>query len=182
MQVNELFHGFRVKSVTQIDQIKAKMWRMEYEKNGADLIWFEREDQNANMTFGISFKTVPKDDTGVFHILEHSVLCGSEKFPVKELFNSIEKTSVATYYNAETAGDYTLYYASSCIKKDFSNLLDIYLDAVFHPLSLKNPMTFLQEGWHWEIDDDGSVKANGVVYNEMKSAIAEREYWLWSQL
>jgi len=182
MKVNDLFHGFRVKSVTELEEIKAKMWRMEYEKNGADLVWFEREDANANMTFGIGFKTVPDDDTGVFHIIEHSVLCGSDKYPVKEPFVELIKSSVNTFLNAMTYNDKTVYPICSRNKKDFLNLMDVYLDAVFHPLSIRNPLAFRQEGWHWDIDDEGKASANGVVYSEMKGAYASADRIIFREL
>ena len=175
MQTGELFHGFRVDSYTDIPEISARMWRMTYEKNGAGLIWLERPDDNGNKTFGIAFKTVPDDDTGVFHILEHSVLCGSEKYPVKEPFVELIKTSVNTFLNAMTYPDKTVYPVSSRNSRDFLNLAGVYLDAVFYPLSVKNPLAFLQEGWHWEVgegDDPEKVTCNGVVYSEMKGAYA----------
>lgn len=182
MKVNELYHGFRVKSVTHIDEIGADMWRMEFEKNGAELIWFERPDDQDNKTFGIAFRTIPDDDTGVFHILEHSVLCGSEKYPVREPFVELLKSSLQTFLNAMTYPDKTVYPVCSRNDKDFYNLTGVYLDAVFKPLCVRRPLAFRQEGWHYEIGEDGKVTRNGVVYNEMKGAYASPDRALYKEL
>lgn len=175
MRENDLFHGFRVKSVSRVEEISADMIRMEFEKNGCELIWLDRADDNDNKTFGIAFRTVPDDDTGVFHILEHSVLCGSENFPVKEPFVDLLKSSLNTFLNAMTYPDKTVYPVCSRNDKDFYNLTHVYLDAVFKPLCVRRPLAFRQEGWHFEPQDDGSVKCNGVVYNEMKGAYASAD-------
>ena len=166
MQVNDLIHGFRVRGREALPEIGATLWRMEYEKNGADLIWLERPDDNK--TFAIAFKTIPQDDTGVFHILEHSVLNGSEKYPVREPFVELLKSSLSTFLNAFTFPDKTMYPVSSRNSTDFLNLMDVYLDAVLHPLCVKDDHAFLQEGWHYEPAGDGSIVVNGVVFNEMK--------------
>ncbi|MBP5270982.1 MAG: insulinase family protein [Clostridia bacterium] len=181
-KVNDLFHGFRVTSVTYIDEISADMIRMEFEKNGAELIWLDRDDDNSNKTFGIAFRTPPDDDTGVFHILEHSVLCGSENFPVKEPFVDLLKSSVHTFLNAMTYPDKTVYPVASRNDQDFFNLTRVYLDAVFKPLCVRRPLAFRQEGWHWEIGDDGRVTCNGVVYNEMKGAYASADRMMGKRL
>lgn len=171
LTVGTRLHGFVVEEKRPLDEIRATMYRMRYEKNGADLIWLDREDKNK--TFAISFKTIPQDDTGVFHILEHSVLCGSKKYPVKEPFVDLLKSSLQTFLNAFTFPDKTMYPVASRNDQDFLNLMDVYLDAVFHPLSLESPEAFRQEGWHYELDaPDGELKCNGVVYNEMKGAYA----------
>lgn len=164
-------HGFTVKEVREIPEIKAVMYRMEFDKNGADLVWLDRADDNK--TFGICFKTVPEDSTGIFHIIEHSVLNGSEKYPVKEPFVELLKSSLQTFLNAMTGSDLTIYPVASRNDQDFQNLMDVYLDAVFHPLTLKDPHAFRQEGWHYELDDpDGELLINGVVYNEMQGAMS----------
>ena len=111
MQVNDLIHGFRVRGSETLSEIGATLWRMEYEKNGADLVWLDRPDDNK--TFAIAFKTIPQDDTGVFHILEHSVLNGSEKYPVREPFVELLKSSLSTFLNAFTFPDKTMYPVSS---------------------------------------------------------------------
>ena len=174
MRINDVIHGFRVLERRQLDEIGAVLWRMEYEKNGARLIWLDRPDDNK--TFSIAFKTIPQDDTGVFHILEHSVLNGSEKYPVKEPFVELLKSSMATFLNAMTFPDKTMYPVSSRNPQDFLNLMDVYLDAVLHPLSLHDEHAFLQEGWHYELDSpEGELRYNGVVYNEMKGAYASAD-------
>ena len=160
-------HGFTVKSVTDLPEVKGRLVRMTYEKNGADLAWLDRDDDNK--TFAIMFRTIPDDDTGVAHIIEHSVLCGSEKYPVKKPFVELLKSSFATYLNAWTAPDCTTYPVCSRNNVDFLNLTDVYLDAVFHPLSVKGPLPFRQEGWHYEMKD-GELVRNGVVMSEMKGA------------
>ncbi len=171
---NDLIHGFRVVYGQKLDEIGATLWRMTYEKNGADLIWLEREDDNK--TFAIAFKTIPSDDTGVFHILEHSVLCGSDKYPTKEPFVELIKSSMATFLNALTFSDKTMYPISSRNPQDYLNLIDVYMDAVLHPLSITDPHAFRQEGWHYELDNpDSELICNGVVYNEMKGAYASND-------
>ena len=171
MNVNDRIHGFLVKEVREEPELRATMVRMEYEKNGADLLWLDRPDDNK--TFSIAFKTIPSDDTGVFHILEHSVLNGSEKYPVKEPFVELLKSSLQTFLNAMTFPDKTMYPVSSRNDRDFLNLMDVYLDAVLHPLSVKDPHAFLQEGWHFELDGpEDTPRFNGVVFNEMKGAYA----------
>ena len=167
MKQGETLHGFQLQYSQPLPEIGAVLHRFSYVKNGADLVWLERPDDN--MTFSIAFKTVPQDDTGVFHILEHSVLNGSDKYPVKEPFVDLIKGSLATFLNAMTFPDKTMYPISSRNPRDFLNLMDVYLDAVLHPLCVKDPHAYRQEGWHYELDaPDGELTVNGVVYNEMK--------------
>ena len=181
MQINDRIHGFRVLERRDLGEISAVLWRMEYEKNGARLIWLDRPDDN--MTFSIAFKTIPQDDTGVFHILEHSVLNGSEKYPVKEPFVELLKSSMATFLNAMTFPDKTMYPVSSRNRQDFLNLMDVYLDAVLHPVSLRDRHAFLQEGWHYELDSpEGELRCNGVVYNEMKGAYSSADTVMEEQM
>ncbi len=181
MEQNELLHGFRLVYTQELPEIGAKLHRMEYVQNGADLVWLERPDDNK--TFSITFKTVPQDDTGVFHILEHSVLNGSRKYPVKEPFVELLKSSLQTFLNAFTAPDMTMYPVCSRNDQDFLNLIDVYMDAVLHPLSVENPHAFRQEGWHYELDSpQGELRCNGVVYNEMKGAYADPDRVLIGQL
>lgn len=170
MKVNDRIHGFTVREVRELPEIKATMVRMEYEKNGADLVWLDRADENK--TFAITFKTIPENDTGVFHILEHSVLNGSKKYPVKEPFVELLKSSLQTFLNAFTFPDKTMYPVCSRNDQDFLNLMDVYLDAVLHPLSIEDPHAFLQEGWHYEPEGD-ALRLNGVVFNEMKGAYSD---------
>ncbi len=180
MQVDTRLHGFRVTRVRELKELKGSLVEMVYEKNGAQLAWLDRPDQN--MTFAIAFKTVPEDDTGVFHILEHSVLCGSDKYPVKEPFVNLLRTSLQTFLNAMTFGDKTMYPVSSRNQKDFANLVDIYMDAVLHPAIYTQENIFRQEGWHYEFAEDGSLLRNGVVYNEMKGAYASEDTLIEGEL
>ena len=126
-----------------------------------------------NKTFCVAFKTLPEDSTGVFHILEHSVLCGSAKYPVREPFVELMKSSMATFLNAMTFPDKTIYPVSSRNEQDFLNLAEVYLDAVFAPRILQDPNIFYQEGWHIELDENGAPLYKGVVFNEMKGAMSD---------
>ena len=138
-----------------------------HDKTGARVLSIVNNDENK--VFGISFRTPPADSTGVAHIMEHSVLCGSRKYPVKEPFVEILKGSLQTFVNAFTYPDKTCYPCASQNLKDFYNLVDIYLDAVFYPLIPEH--TLRQEGWHYEIDSpDAPLTFKGVVFNEMKGA------------
>ena len=166
MRVNEKIHGFTVTKKEHIDELGCDVYLMQYDKNGARLLFLDREDDNK--TFSIAFKTVPSDSTGVFHILEHSVLCGSRKFPLKDPFVELLKGSLNTFLNAMTFQDKTMYPVSSRNDKDFMNLMEVYLDAVFHPLAAENSFAFMQEGWHYEIDECGKLDYKGVVLNEMR--------------
>lgn len=166
MQINDRLYGFLVKDKKFIREVGADVYVMEFEKNGARLLYIDREEDNK--TFSISFKTVPTDSTGVFHIIEHSVLCGSEKFPVKDPFVELLKGSLNTFLNAITFQDKTMYPVASRNDKDFYNLVEIYLDAVFSPKVVKDKNAFLQEGWHYVIEDDGRLGYKGVVLNEMR--------------
>lgn len=169
--MSELFHGFAETRVRELSEIDAKLHEMKHVKSGARLIWIEREDDNK--TFGIAFKTLPENDTGVFHILEHSVLNGSDRYPVKEPFVELLKNSMNTFLNAMTFSDKTVYPVSSKNNQDFINLMRVYLDAVFHPLIHSKPEIFYQEGWHHEFAEDGTVSYKGVVFNEMKGATSD---------
>ena len=174
INIGAVLFGFRVEKVTDLPDVHGRLWRMTYERNGADLVWLERDDEVK--TFVIAFKTLPENDTGVAHILEHSVLCGSRKYPVKSPFDELRKSSLCVYMNASTWRDKTAYPFSTRNDTDFLNLADVYLDAVFHPRSLTSPMAFRQEGWHDELDPKtGDLSWNGVVYNEMKGVFAEPE-------
>ncbi|MDY3228500.1 MAG: insulinase family protein [Kiritimatiellia bacterium] len=169
MTVGEQICGFKVTAIENLPEVSGRMVKMVYERNGAELVWLDRADDNK--TFGIAFKTPPVDDTGVTHILEHSVLCGSDRYPVKEPFVELLKSSMATYLNASTWPDRTVYPVATRNDRDFQNLVSVYLDAVFHPLCVKNDWAWRQEGWHYEFKDDRLVR-NGVVYSEMKGSLA----------
>lgn len=144
---------------------------LKHRKTGARVVLMENDDDNK--VFYIGFRTPPSDSTGVMHILEHSVLCGSKNFPVKDPFLELAKGSLNTFLNAMTYPDKTVYPVASCNDKDFQNLMHVYLDAVFYPRILDSDMTFKQEGWHYELPDkDSELTINGVVYSEMKGAFS----------
>lgn len=145
-----------------------------HKKSGARIVVLSNDDDNK--VFSIGFRTPPKDSTGVAHIIEHTVLCGSEKFPAKDPFIELAKGSLNTFLNAMTYPDKTVYPVASCNDKDFANLMDVYLDAVFHPNIYRNEMIFKQEGWHYELrNPEDPITLNGVVYNEMKGAFSSPE-------
>ena len=171
--MNTRLHGFTEIRQAPLSELDATLHEMEHAQTGARLVWLERDEENK--TFGIAFPTLPKDDTGVFHILEHSVLCGSDRYPVKEPFVELLKHSMNTFLNALTFPDKTLYPISSRNPKDFLTLMRVYLDAVFHPAIYHNPAIFRQEGWRYEFDADGQPHYKGVVFNEMKGAFADAD-------
>lgn len=153
----------------EIADLKSKGIRLKHKKSGARVMLLENDDRNK--VFYIGFRTPPVDGTGTPHILEHSVLCGSRKFPVKDPFIELAKGSLNTFLNAMTYPDKTVYPVASTNKQDFYNLVDVYMDAVLHPNIYEHEEIFKQEGWHYEMDDpDGDIRINGVVYNEMKGA------------
>lgn len=176
-------HGFTAVKSEPISEVEGTVHLMHHAASGARLMFIENDD--ANKAFSITFKTPADDDTGVFHILEHSVLCGSEKFPVKEPFVNLLKTSMQTFLNAMTFPDKTMYPVASTNEQDLVNLMDVYLDAVFHPDIYRRPVIFQQEGWHRELEGEGEgerLVVNGVVYNEMKGALSEPDSVLYDGL
>ena len=179
MQAGSKIHGFTVKRVRELTELSANLWEMEHDKTGAQLIWLDRADENK--AFSIAFKTIPEDSTGVFHILEHSVLCGSDKYPLKEPFVELLKSSVQTFLNAITYPDKTVYPISSRNDQDYLNLMDVYLDAVLHPAIYHKPEIFRQEGWRYEQGENGIVY-QGVVLNEMKGAFGAPQEVLESSM
>ena len=169
MEINQVKHGFKLLKVQFVNDINAYFCEYEHIKSGGRVVHIKNDDPHC--TFAIGFRTLPKDSTGVCHIIEHSLLCGSKKYPLKEPFVNLLKSSVATFLNAFTAYDWTMYPFSSQVPQDFDNVLSIYLDAVFNPLCMVDKKPFLQEGWHLELlnkEDNPTIK--GVVYNEMKGA------------
>lgn len=197
-------HGFGPVQSEALSEIDGFAHVTRHGKSGARLLFLENEDDNK--AFSISFKTPPVNDTGVFHILEHSVLCGSDKFPVKEPFVNLLKTSMQTFLNALTFPDKTMYPVASTNEQDLLNLMDVYMDAVLHPAIYAKRAIFEQEGWHYELDEadaagvaaDGSAEAetaqascdgmatsverlryNGVVFNEMKGALSDPDSVLY---
>ena len=171
--LNKNIHGFVFTEEEYIPELCATLFSGTYEKTGTEIAYLKRADKNK--TFSIAFKTLPKDDTGVFHILEHSVLCGSRKYPVKEPFVELLKASLKTFLNAMTFPDKTMYPISSRNQKDFLNLVEVYMDAVLHPLAVEDKNIFYQEGWHYEINENGELSYNGVVFNEMKGAYSSAD-------
>lgn len=173
MNLNETAarHGFCVDRVRESKELGGQLVEMHHEKTGAQLAWVDNGE--VNKTFCVAFKTLPEDSTGVFHILEHSVLCGSAKYPVREPFVELMKSSMATFLNAMTFPDKTIYPVSSRNEQDFLNLAEVYLDAVFAPRILQDPNIFYQEGWHIELDENGAPLYKGVVFNEMKGAMSD---------
>lgn len=166
--------GFRLEKRETAEQLHATAYTLTHIQTGAQLFYLDRPDENK--TFCIAFPTLPEDSTGVFHILEHSVLNGSERYPVKEPFVSLLQSSMQTFLNAMTYPDKTVYPVSSRNEQDFRNLMAVYLDAVFCPMIHKKPEIFMQEGWHYEFDPEtGEPFFNGVVYSEMKGAYADVE-------
>jgi presequence protease len=164
-------YGFIKTREIPIKELDAVLCQYTHEKTGLELIWINRKEENK--TFSIAFETLPENDTGVFHILEHSTLCGSDKYPVKEPFVELMKNSMNTFLNAMTFPDKTVYPISSKNNKDFMNLVSVYLDAVFAPSIYHKPEIFRQEGWHYEFDEEGNVCYNGVVFNEMKGVYSD---------
>ncbi len=163
---NVNLHGFVIEKEERVDYLDATLVTLRHEKTRMPLFFLDRPDNNKS--FAIGFITKPEDDSGVFHIIEHSVLCGSKKYPVKEPFAELMKSTVSTYLNALTYQRFTLYPVSSYIDKALFDMMDVYLDAVFNPLVLEDENIFLQEGHRFEVDEDGSLQANGVVFNEMR--------------
>jgi hypothetical protein len=162
-----LHHGFRIERQADVPEINSTATLYTHVKSGARLLSLVNEDENK--VFGINFRTPPEDSTGVAHIMEHSVLCGSRKYPLKEPFVELIKGSMKTFLNAFTMPDKTCYPVASTNTKDFYNLADVYMDAVLHPLIPEK--TLLQEGWHFELDEpEGELVYKGVVFNEMKGA------------
>ena len=175
--------GFTVVSQEPVPEIGGYAYVMRHEATGARLLWLANAD--ANKSFAIAFKTPPADDTGVFHILEHSVLCGSDAYPVKEPFVNLLKTSMQTFLNALTFPDKTMYPVASTNTADLENIMGVYLDAVLHPAIYDRPRIFEQEGWHLEVEGEGTdarLSYNGVVFNEMKGALSDPDDVLYQAL
>lgn len=180
-------HGFAVERCETVPELDSDAYVLRHTTSGARLLYLACNDENK--AFAIGFKTPPADSTGVFHILEHSVLCGSAKFPVKEPFVDLIKSSMQTFLNAMTYPDKTIYPVATTNEQDLYNLMDVYLDAVFNPAIYTKPTIFEQEGWHYELDlpegaegeggdssaslREGTLRYNGVVFNEMKGALSD---------
>ena len=181
LRCGQVVHGFEVKAVTALPQLRAVAYQLRHEASGARVLHLHTND--AENLFSISFPTLPPDNTGVPHILEHSVLAGSRKFPVREPFFEMLKMSMATFLNAMTGGDATYYPVASNVRQDLFNLAEVYFDAVFHPLLTEQ--TFLREGHHLapakSEEPLGDLTINGIVFNEMKGAYSHPESILYRE-
>lgn len=165
----------------RVEDVQSDGFILRHKKSGARIAILSNNDDNK--VFYIGFRTPPEDETGVPHIIEHTTLCGSKKFPVKDPFIELAKGSLNTFLNAMTYSDKTVYPVASCNDQDFKNLMDVYLDAVFNPNITKYEEIFKQEGWHYELTGkDDELKINGVVYNEMKGAYSSPDEVLSSQI
>lgn len=180
MEYNLSNYGFQIERKEYIEEANGTAYTLKHQKSGAKLLYLDNDDENK--AFSIGFKTLPEDSTGVFHILEHSVLSGSEKYPLKSPFVELMKGSMKNFLNAMTFSDKTLFLFSTVNEKDYINLMDVYLDAVFHPLIYTKKEIFQQEGWHYELSADGKPDINGVVYNEMKGAFSSVDTCLSAHL
>ena len=180
MQIEEC-KNYEVVEKREIRDLNSMSYLLRHKKTGARVALLENDDPNK--VFYIGFRTPPEDSTGVAHILEHSVLCGSREFPVKDPFVELVKGSLNTFLNAMTYSDKTIYPIASCNDKDFQNLMHVYLDAVFYPRIYDTDKIFCQEGWHYELDGlDGELTINGVVYNEMKGAFSSPDDVLYREI
>ncbi len=181
LEIGKSYQNFELKWIKEIKEINNTLYYFEHQKNGAGLLYFKNDD--INKVFTIGFKTLPEDSCGTPHILEHSVLNGSRKYPCKEPFMELVKGSLKTFLNAFTASDKTMYPIASTNQKDFMNLMDVYLDAVLYPKIYDTEEIFLQEGWHHEIfNKEDEVIFNGVVYNEMKGAFSSPESIIYRKI
>ena len=181
MEINKVYSGFRLDRIERIDEINGTAYEMKHEKSGARLIYIDSPD--SNKVFNIAFRTTPHNSTGVAHIMEHSVLCGSRKFPLKEPFVELVKGSLNTFLNAMTYPDKTMYPVASKNDKDFHNLMDVYLDAVFYPRVREDAEIVMQEGWHYELENaDDELTYKGVVFNEMKGVYSSPDSVLERQM
>lgn len=173
---SEIVHGFQLLRAESIDELQTRAHLYRHVQSGAEFLSLENEDENK--VFGITFRTPPTDSTGLPHIMEHAVLAGSRKYPLKEPFVQLIKGSLKTYLNASTYPDKTVYPVASTNLQDFYNLVDVYLDAVLHPLITPNHLA--QEGWHYEWDaNSGKLTYKGVVFNEMKGAYSSPDSLLF---
>lgn len=177
----EKLQAYTLISKQRIEELKSDGFLLKHNKTGARVALLSNDDDNK--VFYIGFRTPPKDSTGVAHIIEHTVLCGSEKYPIKDPFIELAKGSLNTFLNAMTYPDKTVYPVASCNDKDFQNLMDVYLDAVFHPNIYREEKIFKQEGWHYELENaDDALTINGVVYNEMKGAFSSPDDVLYREI
>ena len=170
MEIGEKIYGFEVKEKKYVREVEGDIIQMEHLSTGAQVVVIDNQD--VKKSFLVGFRTIPKDSTGVFHILEHSVLNGSRRYPDKTMFVNLMKHSMAEFVNAITYPDHTVYPFCTENEKDFMNLMDVYLNAVFCPNVLTDKEIFEQEGWHFQCEDGKAPEINGVVYNEMKGVFS----------
>lgn len=174
LKINETYENFKLVNIEDVKEINSKVHTFEHIKTGTKLIFLENDDNNK--TFSITFRTPPYDSTGLPHILEHSVLCGSEKYPIKDPFAQLVKGSIQSFLNAFTFPDKTMYPFSTTNEEEYHKLMNVYLDAVFYPNIHNKEEIFLQEGWRYELTDKSEpLKYSGVVYGEMKGAYSTPE-------
>lgn len=172
--IGQVYGAYTLEERTHLKELNATGYIIRHNKTKARVVVISNEDDNKVFTIG--FRTPPKDNTGVPHIMEHSVLCGSKEFPAKDPFIELVKGSLNTFLNAMTYPDKTVYPVASCNDKDFHNLMHVYLDAVFYPNIYERPQIMMQEGWHYEAETmDAPIQYNGVVYNEMKGAFSSAD-------
>lgn len=179
LQVGSVINGFRVIRDGDVPLLNAHYWKLTHEATGATLYYSDRDD--GQMVFSVGFRTLPEDNTGVFHILEHSCLDGSKNYQLKEPFVNLLKTSMAVDLNAMTYEDKTIYYFISTNEQDYLNLMSVYMDAVFNPLLLTDRRIFEKEAWHIEPAGEGKVAISGVVFNEMQGNDNQPDYIMWMQ-
>ncbi|MGL4740214.1 MAG: insulinase family protein [Sarcina sp.] len=181
LEIDNEYNGFILKEKRYLKELEEEAFLFEHAKTGARLIKIISDDDNK--VFSIGFRTPPKNSTGVAHILEHSVLCGSRKFDMKEPFVELLKGSLNTFLNAMTYPDKTVYPVASRNEKDFFNLMDVYLDAVLYPNIYKHKEIFMQEGWHYSMENkEDAIEYNGVVYNEMKGVYSSPDSILYRNI
>ena len=165
-ELNKDYGAYELVNIEKLNDLNSVGLLLKHKKSGARVAIISNDDDNK--VFSIGFKTPPDNDTGMQHIIEHSTLCGSRKYPVKDPFVELCKGSLNTFLNAMTYPDKTVYPVASCNMADFKNIMDVYMDAVFYPAMYEHEEIFKQEGWHYELEDvDGELAYNGVVFNEM---------------
>ena len=173
MKLTDL-EAYEILEQCPLRDLKSEGFILRHKKSGARVAVISNDDDNK--VFYIGFRTPAEDSTGVPHIIEHTVLCGSDKYPVKDPFVELVKGSLNTFLNAITYPEKTIYPVASCNDTDFQNLMSVYMDAVFHPNIYKHQEIFKQEGWHYELEsEDAPITINGVVYNEMKGAFSSAD-------
>lgn len=180
MEVREIIYGFEVKEKKYVREVEGNIFQLEHQKTGAQIIVVDNQDMKKS--FLVGFRTIPEDSTGVFHILEHSVLNGSRKYPDKDTFVNLMKHSMAEFVNAITYPDHTVYPFCTENEKDFMKLMDVYLNAVFYPNVLTDKKIFDQEGWHFQREEGKAPEISGVVYNEMKGVFSSLDNFLMYEM